>query len=160
MAAEESRTAVPVVSSAGALIEALHHLGARRVAVLTPYVRSLTETVCDYIRHEGIDVVDSISLEVADNLAVARLDPGNLVELADRVDTSRADALVLSACVQMPSLPVLDAVQQRFGIPVLSAASATVWRILSRLGLDPTVPRAGALLTPSTPPSCLPTSGR
>lgn len=147
-AAEESGATIPVVSSAGALTEALHHLGVRRVAVLTPYVRSLTETVCGYIQHEGVEVVDSISLEVADNLAVGRLDPANLVELADRVDTSDADALILSACVQMPSLPVLDAVQRRFDIPVVSAASATVWQTLSRLGLDPVVPRAGALLSP------------
>ncbi|WP_281689169.1 maleate cis-trans isomerase family protein [Pseudonocardia thermophila] len=147
-AAEESGTAIPVVSSAGALTEALHHLGARRIAVIAPYMRSLTATVCAYIEHEGVEVVDSISLEVPDNLAVGRLDPENLKDLAEQVDTSRADALVLSACVQMPSLPVLDAVQQRFDIPVLSAASATVWRILTDLGLDPVVPRAGALLAP------------
>lgn len=145
-AAAEAGAAIPVVSSAGALTEALHHLGARRIAVLTPYVRPLTDLVCGYIEHEGVQVIDSISLEVADNLAVGRLDPANLVELAQRVDTRGADALVLSACVQMPSLPVLDAVQQRFDIPVLSAASATVWRILTTLGLDPVVPRAGALL--------------
>jgi maleate isomerase len=147
-AAEESGVAVPVVSSAGALTEALHHLGARRIAVLAPYMRPLTATVCGYIEHEGVQVVDSISLEVPDNLEVGRLDPANLLRLAEQVDTSGADALVLSACVQMPSLPVLDAVQQRFDIPVLSAASATVWRILADLGLDPVVPRAGALLDP------------
>lgn len=147
-AAAESGIDTPVVTSAGALTEALHHLGARRIAVLTPYMRALTATVCDYIEHEGVEVVDSISLEVADNLAVGRLDPANLVRLADQVDTGGADALVLSACVQMPSLPVLDVVQQRFDIPVLSAASATVWRILTDLGLDPVAPRAGALLAP------------
>jgi maleate isomerase len=145
----ESGRATPVVSSAGALVEALHHLGARRIAVLAPYMKPLTATVCGYIEHEGVEVVDSISLEVSDNLAVGRLDPANLVDLAQRVDTSNADALVLSACVQMPSLPVLDTVQRQFGIPVLSAASATVWRILTDLGLDPVAPRAGALLAPS-----------
>ena len=136
----------PVVSSAGALVEALHHLGAQRIAVLAPYMTPLTATVCEYIQAEGVEVVDSISLEVPDNLAVGRLDPTQLIELSQRVDTSNADALVLSACVQMPSLPVLDAVQKLFDIPVLSSASATVWQILRRLGLDPVVPRAGALL--------------
>lgn len=146
--AAEAGVDTPVVTSAGALTEALHHLGARRIAVLAPYARALTATVCDYIEHEGVEVVDSISLEVTDNLEVGRLDPHDLIRLADRVDTAGADALVLSACVQMPSLPVLDTVQQRFDIPVLSAASATVWRILTDLGLDPVVPRAGALLGP------------
>src|SRR3712207_2903682 len=35
----------PVVSSAGALLEALEDLGARRVAVITPYLRPLTRLV-------------------------------------------------------------------------------------------------------------------
>lgn len=99
-------------------------------------------------RARGIHVVDSLSLEVPDNLEVGRLDPQNLLEHVKKVDTSDADALVLSACVQMPSLPVLDTVQQQFDIPVVTASAATTWRILNRLGLDPVVPRAGALLAP------------
>jgi maleate isomerase len=146
VAATESGNPIPVVSSAGALVDALHHLGARKVAVLAPYLKPLTATVCAYIEAEGVSVVDSISLEVADNVAVGRLDPAGLVEFAQQVDTSQADVLVLSACVQMPSLPVLDEVQRRFDIPVISAASATVWSTLRQLNLDPVVPGAGALL--------------
>lgn len=143
---EEVGVPVPIVTSAGALVEALNHLGAKRVAVITPYMKPLTETVCGYIEHEGYEVVDSISLEVPDNLEVGRLDPQQLVELAHRVDTSQADALVLSACVQMPSLPVLQQVQDQFDIPVLSASAATAWQILTHLGLDPVAPGAGHLL--------------
>ncbi|WAM20028.1 maleate cis-trans isomerase family protein [Rhodococcus sp. JS3073] len=145
-AAAESGDWLPVVSSAGALIEGLRHLKARKVAILAPYMKPLTAMVCDYLQEEGIEVVDSISLEVADNLTVGRLDPAGLIHLAQRLDTSRADALVLSACVQMPSLSVLDAVQQRFDIPVVSAASATVWHTLSELGFEPVAPGGGGLL--------------
>lgn len=148
VAKEESGEDIPVLSSAGALTEALAHLGVKKIAVVTPYMKPLTETVCDYIEHEGFEVTGSLSLEVPDNLAVGRLDPQNLLEHAARVDTSGADALVISACVQMPSLPVLDPLQQQFDIPVLSAAAATTWRLLGSLGLDPVVPRAGALLAP------------
>jgi maleate isomerase len=142
-------TSVPVVSSAGALVEALHHLGARRVSVVAPYVPSLTRLVCDYIEAEGITVHDSLSLGVADNLAVGRLDPAQLTELAEKVGTSGADALVLSACVQMPSLPAIQPVQDKFDIPVVSAAVATVWKTLNTLDLEPVVPDAGWLLQPS-----------
>lgn len=145
-ATAESGQDVPLVSSAGALTQALHHLDAKNIAVVTPYMKSLTATVCDYIDFEGFTVVDSLSLEVADNLEVGLLDPRNLLDHARRVDTSNADALVISACVQMPSLPVLDALQKQFDIPVLSAAAATTWRILGSLGLDQVVPGAGALL--------------
>ena len=53
---------------------------------------------------------------------------------------------MLSACVQMPSLPAIEAAQQRTGLPTLSAATATARELLISLGLDPVIPGAGALL--------------
>jgi maleate isomerase len=84
---------------------------------------------------------------VSDNLAVARLDPAQLREHWRRVDIGDADALVLSACVQMPSLSAIQPVEDAAGLPVLSAATATVFTVLSELGLEPRVPGAGRLLS-------------
>jgi maleate isomerase len=89
----------------------------------------------------------SVSLEVADNLEVGRLDPASLVGIAGELDTSDIDALVLSACVQMPSLQSIQPVEDLLGIPVVSAATATAYSILSRLGLRPEIPGAGSLLS-------------
>ncbi|TCK26148.1 maleate isomerase [Pseudonocardia endophytica] len=136
----------PVVSSAGALLSGIAALGARRVAIITPYMEPLTKAVVDYLEDAGVEVVDSLSLQVPDNLAVARLDPADLREHHRKLDLGGADALVLSACVQMPSLPSIQPVQDEIGIPVLSAATATTHRLLTELGLEPRVPGAGALL--------------
>jgi maleate isomerase len=143
---ESTGMQVPVVTSAGALIEALRHVGAKRASVITPYMKPLTKLVCDYIAAAGIEIHDALSLEVADNLAVGRLPQERLTELAREVDTRGVDALVLSACVQMPSLQAVAAVQRQFDVPVLSAATATVWRLLGSLGLEQTAPDAGWLL--------------
>ena len=140
-------SAAPVVSSAGALISGIAALGATRVAIVTPYMKPLTRAVVAYLEDAGVEVVDALSLEVPDNLAVARLDPADLREHYRKLDLSRADALVLSACVQMPSLPAIQVVQDEVGLPVLSAATATTFRILSSLGLETRVPDAGALLS-------------
>ncbi len=66
---------------------------------------------------------------------------------ASNLDLSKADALVLSACVQMPSLDAIDAAEQRFGLPVLSAATATTRALLHALKLEAHIPNAGALLS-------------
>jgi len=142
---------VPVVSSAGALLRGLDALGARRIAIVTPYMKPLTKLVADYIEDAGIEVVDALSLEVSDNLEVARLDPEGLREHWRRVDTRGADALVLSACVQMPSLAAIQPVEEEAGLPVLSAATATVFTILAELGLTTHVPDAGHLLSGKVP---------
>jgi maleate isomerase len=138
----------PVVSSAGALIAGIEALGVRRVALITPYLKPLTQAVVEYLEDAGVEVVDALSLEVSDNLAVARLDPACLREHYKRLDLGGAEALVLSACVQMPSLPSIQPVEDELGLPVLSAATATTFRILQELGLPPVVPNAGRLLAP------------
>ncbi|MFD5122721.1 aspartate/glutamate racemase family protein [Streptomyces sp. NPDC058385] len=152
-AEEEIRTVLraqqvqaPVVSSAGALLDGIAALGAKKVAVVTPYTKPLTRLVTEYIEDAGVEVVDALSLEVPDNLAVARLDPQDLREHYKRLKLGDADALVLSACVQMPSLSAIQPVQNELGLPVLSAATATAFRILTELGLPPLVPDAGSLL--------------
>jgi maleate isomerase len=149
--AAENDAAAPVVTSAGALVEAIDALGSRRVALIAPYVKPLTAVVVGYLEDYGIEVVDAISLEVADNHQVGRLDPAALIGLADRLDLRRAEAIVLSACVQMPSLATIQIVEDRLGLPVLSAATATVHQILEKCNVPLVVPDAGRLLATAFP---------
>lgn len=147
---DDEGASAPVVSSAGALVEAVKALGAKRVAMITPYERSLTSAVTDYLETAGIEACDTISLEVTDNRAVAELDPYALRERWRTLDLDSADALILSACVQMRSLEVIDEIEQAAGMPVLSAATATAWSILGKLGLEQCAPGGGSLLSSRT----------
>lgn len=141
--------AVPVVTSAGALVDELRRAGVRSVSLVTPYVRPLTDLVVDYIRNEGVAVVDSIALSIQDNVAVGRHDPADLLPALDRLDVTGVDAVVLSACVQMPSLSALERAQDRLGLPVTSAAACTTRKLLDTLGLLPVAPGAGYFLSPA-----------
>lgn len=143
----ENGNPAPVVSSAGALVEGIKAIGAKRIAVVAPYMKPLTETVVDYIRNEGIDVADYRALEIPDNLAVAAHDPMALPAIAAQLQLGDVDAVVLSACVQMPSLPAIPMAEAILGKPVLSAAVATTWQILNALDLDTRVPGGGTLLS-------------
>ncbi|RUP25910.1 MAG: Asp/Glu racemase [Curvibacter sp.] len=137
----------PVVTSAGALVDGLKALGARKVSILTPYMKPLTRLVVDYIEHEGIEVVDSLSLEISDNLEVGRQDPRAPIEITRRFNTQGVDAVVASACVQMPSLASIQPIEDRLGLPVLSSSVATTYLMLKRLGLSTEVPGHGSLLS-------------
>lgn len=142
----------PVISSsAGALIRALGAHGLRKVAILTPYLEALTERVAAYLEAAGLKVTEAMSLGVPDNLEVARLDPMRLPELAGQMDLGGADALIISACVQMPSLAAIPIAEQELDLPVLSAATATVHDLLVGLGRPAEIPGAGALLSGALP---------
>lgn len=145
--ARKNDCAAPVMTSAGALIEGLQIMGAKRIALLAPYVRPLTDLVVAYIESEGIQVADSRCFEISDNLEVGRRDPMQLLDDVKQLDTKNVDVVVLSACVQMPSLPAVQKVEDAIGIPVTSTAICTTRRMLDHLGLEPVVPGAGALLS-------------
>lgn len=139
----------PVITSAGALVNELKLAGVKSVSVVTPYVQALTDLVVGYIRHEGIEVVDSIALCIADNLEVGRRNPENLVGDVGRLNTKGVDAVVVSACVQMPSLPAIPRIEDQLGLPVTSAAVCTARSMMRALKLEPLAPHAGYFLSPA-----------
>ena len=136
----------PVVTSAGALIDGLKALGAKKVSIIAPYMKPMTKLVIEYIEPEGIEVVDSLSLEIHDNLEVGARDPKAPAELWRRLNLANVDAIVASACVQMPSLASNPLIEAASGLPVVSSSVCTAFQMLSKLGLDTVAPQAGALL--------------
>jgi maleate isomerase len=137
----------PVITSAGALVEGLQAMGARRVSLIAPYMKPLTRMVIEYIENEGIEVIDSISLEIHDNLAVGACDPKAPAELWKKLNTKGADVIVASACVQMPSLASVPLIEAASGLPVVSSSVCTTYALLKSLGLERRAPNAGALLS-------------
>lgn len=135
-----------VRSSAGALVEGLGALGARRIGLVMPYARPLAEQVVAYLEHEGFQVPEWRCLEVADNHAVACIPGRQVMSAARSIDREGLDALVISCCVQMPSLDLVEDAEREFGLPVLSAATAGAFSILRACGQQVNIPGAGSLL--------------
>lgn len=135
-----------VLSSAGALIRALGDLRARRVALVMPYLEPLAREVVRYVEAEGFEVPAWVALGVGDNHDVGCIAPATIMTAARGLDLTGIDALVLSCCVQMPSLDIVEAAEDEFGIPVLSAATAGAYALLRDLGLPVDRPGAGSLL--------------
>ncbi|MDT5145303.1 MAG: maleate isomerase [Mycobacterium sp.] len=135
-----------VLSSAGSLVRALTDLGAKRVALVMPYAKPLAQTVAEYIEAEGFTVTDWRALEVTDNAEVGCIPGDQVMQAARGLDLTDVDVLVISCCVQMPSLDLVQAAEDEFGLPVLSAATAGAYSILRAIGIRVDVPGAGSLL--------------
>lgn len=145
-ATKENGIPTPSVNSAGALVDAMHLLGMKKVSIICPYMKPLTKLVVDYIENQGIEVQDFLALEIPDNLEVAARDPNAPADLWKKLDTKGIDGIIASACVQMPSLPAVEKIEKMSGLPTLSAAVATTWSILDALKLDTKAPGGGTLL--------------
>jgi maleate isomerase len=110
-------------------------------------MKPLAKTVVNYIESEGFQINDWHTLEIPNNLVVASQDPKNLIQYAENLNLDGVDVLVVSACVQMPSLEVIASLQEQVNIPVISAAVCTTYCMLKALKLETKVPNAGALLS-------------
>jgi maleate isomerase len=147
--ARENGSDAKVMTSAGALIYGLRKMGAKKISLLAPYMKPLTDKVVAYIEHEGIEVIDRRCFEIPDNLEVGRRDPMRLLEDVRHLNIANVDAVVLSACVQMQSVPAVQRAQELLGIPVTSTSICTVRNMLDLLGLPAATPGFGALLAAS-----------
>ena len=119
-------TAAPVVSTSDAMVAALRHVGARRIAVLTPYLKPANDGLQAYIEESGIEVarLDSFLCPTVEALCAVTAD--QVRERALAMDVSGCDALFI-ACTQLPTVGALDAIRAGLGLPVWSANAATAW---------------------------------
>jgi maleate isomerase len=114
-----------------AFTAALAHLGAKRVALATPYAREWTLRGKAQLEAHGIEVAGWGHLDDVSNIYDKT--PERAYELARRVDVPQAQAVFLSG-VGMPMLDVLERLERDLGKPVLSSASAMVWNALRVAG--------------------------
>ena len=145
-AAAQSGASIPIVTSAGALIDGLKTLGASRIAIVTPYMRPLTELVVDYIE-AGSDrghrqFVPGDSLQPCSGRARPYGFNYGCRTVERRRCRSRGSFSLRSDAVSKRHPNCED----RLGLPVTSASVCTTRKMLEALKLQPVVPDAGALL--------------
>ena len=135
-----------VITSTEAMLEALQALGAQRIAMVLPDPVPLAEQVVAYLSAEGLEVTAWAALDVADSAAVACIESSRILAALRTLGLTHAEALVLSADGQMPSLPLIELAEVEFGVPVVSAVTAAAFVLLRRLHLPTVLPHVGVLL--------------
>jgi len=119
-------TGKPVVTTASAMIAVLRHIGAQRVAVVTPYLDPVNERLRSYLEQSGITVTKLASFKAETTDALAAITPQQIAALARATMTPDADAMFI-ACSQLPTRDILGDLERGFAKPVWSSIRATAW---------------------------------
>jgi maleate cis-trans isomerase len=131
-----AKTGLPAVTTAGALVEAMRDLGARRVAFTSPYVARLAAESVEFIRQCGIEVVNQTGFESElSSLEQNRLTPADAYRMGLAADHPDADLLVIS-CTDYRALEAVNALEKAIAKPVITSNSALMYVCLKRLGID------------------------
>jgi maleate cis-trans isomerase len=119
-------TGKPVVTTANSMVAALAAIGARRIAVVTPYAEAVNERLRGFLAESGIAVavLASFLAQTVDELAA--ITPAGIAALARGTMRPGCDALFI-ACSQLPTRDILGGLERDLGCPVWSSIRATAW---------------------------------
>lgn len=131
-AGTEARAVTEPVS---ALIAACAELGVARIGFLSPYVELVSDRLRAVLAEAGIDSPAFGSFEVAEEAKVTRIDGASIIDAAlDIAARGGIDALFLS-CTNLRTLDVIESIEARAGLPVLSSNQVLTWHMTRLAGL-------------------------
>jgi maleate cis-trans isomerase len=119
-------TGLPVVTTARAMVSALQHDKAKRVAVVTPYSDMVNAQLTAFLADGGIGVVRLDTFRAPDTAALGRITAEQVRDLAQKTMGPDCDALFIG-CSQLPTHSILAGLQAEFAKPAWSSIRATAW---------------------------------
>lgn len=120
------RTHATVVSTAGAMMDALRSEGVSSAAVVTPYLAPVNDGLRSYLESSGIKVETLNSFYCKTTAELGRITEEQVLDLALRTVTPQSECLFI-ACSQLPTLNVVAKLRAQLDIPVWSSIQATAW---------------------------------
>ncbi|WP_108854264.1 maleate cis-trans isomerase family protein [Albidovulum aquaemixtae] len=125
-----------------ASLAAMEMLGTRQVAIVSPYIDSVSEPIRAAFQRHGLRVPASVSFGEEVEARVARIDPASIRDAALSIgQTPDVDAVFLS-CTNLRTLDIVQDLEATLGKPVLSSNQVLAWQ-MARL--------AGGIAMPTAP---------
>jgi maleate isomerase len=123
---------VAFLTAGRAVADALRRLGARRIALVSPYPPALTEASISYWRGHGFDIVavTNVAQGVSKFHPIYDLAASSVDDALGAIDLGSLDAVLILG-TGIPSLgSILKYAGNDLSVPILSCTSALVWRSL------------------------------
>ena len=118
-----------------ALIAACQHLGITRLGLLSPYVATVSNRLRSVLKAAGIDTPVFGSFNESREATVVRIDGPSIIAAATALaEEGGVDALFLS-CTNLRTMNVIDALETRLDLPVLSSNLVLAWHMCQLAGI-------------------------
>jgi maleate isomerase len=135
----QGHAADTVTNPVTALIAACAELGVRRIALLSPYVAEVSETLRRVLDAAGIETPVFASFDEGEEAKVVRIAPASIIAAVQKMAVQDVDAVFLS-CTNLRTLDVIDPLEAMLGKPVLSSNQVLLWHMARLAGLPATGP--------------------
>ena len=140
------RPGVPICTPVEAAVKALEALGARRIALLTPYLDGPSNLIADFFAAGGIEVVTRASFKLDGDPDMNRVTRQSLIDAGRELGSHPdAEALFIS-CTGLRTRDVIEPLEALLGRPVVTSNQALAWDLARTAGVQTRVPGRGRLL--------------
>jgi maleate isomerase len=139
----EAKTTNP----AFAAFEAFDALGAKRIAVLTPYSKNVNAMVQNSLEDVGFDVPVFGSFNEPHDPTVAAIDSQSLKTGIARITEGQDVDAIFISCTSVRIVADVAAIETELDIPVTSSNHALAWHCLRLAGIDDKQPELGRLFS-------------
>jgi maleate cis-trans isomerase len=137
---------VPSVTSAQAIGMAVQALGAKKIALATPYSPDAIGRAKRYYETKyGLEVVAMEAFDANDSYAIGLMGPENARDAFRRIDRPEIEVLVVPGG-NFPTMPSIAAWEAEFGKPVITTNQAALWAMLRIMKFDEKISGFGRLL--------------
>ena len=132
----EARTGVRACSSILAMNELLEKLGAKRVAIVTPYLDQIQSRILANYRAEGYEIAGEKHLGDPGNFSFATYSEADILEMCRAVASEKPDVITIY-CTNFRGARLAPIIETETGIPVLDSVSTALWKSMQVAGDDP-----------------------
>jgi maleate cis-trans isomerase len=137
---------VPAITSAQAVGRAVRALGARRVAIVSPYSEAVNERAARYFETKhGLDTIALEGFGATDAYAIGKLGPQNARDAFALIDRPEIEVFVVPGG-NFPTMSSVAAWEREFGKPVVTTNQASIWAMLRAFDSADRLPAFGRLL--------------
>lgn len=127
---------VAVSNPLSAVVQALAALNATRIAMITPYSAQVAAPMRAFLEARGITVVREVSFGEEDDRRVARIPEQTTFDAVRAAAEAGEVEAIFASCTNLRTFGVIDAAEERFGVPVVSSNQALMWDMLAQAGVD------------------------
>lgn len=142
----ENAGGIPAITSAMAIGEALRALGARHIALVSPYSEEVNARARHYFETKhGVKIAALEGFAAKDSYMIGKLGPENARDAFARIDRPEIEAFVVPGG-NFPTMASIPAWEREFKKPVVTTNQAAVWAMLRRIGSKGRIQGLGKLL--------------
>jgi len=137
---------VPAITSAQAVGRAVRALGARRIAIVSPYSEAVNARAARYFETKhGLETIALEGFGATNAYAIGQLGPEHAREAFARIDRPEIEVFVVPGG-NFPTMSSVAAWEREFKKPVVTTNQASVWAMLRAFNSADRLPAFGRLL--------------